>query len=122
MHQRTPLQALRQLVACSDQMTVIGSKGFRSLLAWLLHYKPNCGEWGLFSEHSPLPLAKAIASTRKRAWSAEIIYIPCECNMMADPLAKMSTPDHYGVSMLDSAISDVISLVARDKSYPPHCS
>ncbi|KAK8492136.1 hypothetical protein V6N11_082293 [Hibiscus sabdariffa] len=62
---------------------------------------------------SHLPLVRAINSLVKKCLITNIIWIPQECNMVADGLAKLTAHDHYQPSIFDSP-QEVLNLITRN--------
>ncbi|KAK8987190.1 hypothetical protein V6N11_026946 [Hibiscus sabdariffa] len=66
------------------------------------------------SESSSISNVCAICSLRNRARYTDLFWIPWECNMVADALSKIITPQPYSLLLHESAPTTVQSLLERD--------
>ncbi|KAK8485416.1 hypothetical protein V6N11_021649 [Hibiscus sabdariffa] len=74
----------------------------------------------LFADGRPLPLVQAILSMRRRAWCTEFIWVPRECNMVANSLSRLSIPPSFDLTLFDEAPTSIVQLLARDTVGPPY--
>ncbi|KAK8992786.1 hypothetical protein V6N11_048856 [Hibiscus sabdariffa] len=70
------------------------------------------------SESSSISIVRAIRSLRNRAWYTDLFWIPRECNIVADALSKIITPQPYSLLLHESAPTAVQSLLEHD-TYGP---
>ncbi|KAK8562164.1 hypothetical protein V6N12_049212 [Hibiscus sabdariffa] len=80
----------------------------------------SSGEWIVGLESSSILIVRAICSLHNCAWYTDLFWIPRECNMVADALSKIITPQPYLLLLHDSAPTVVQSLLERDAHGPPY--
>ncbi|KAK8505276.1 hypothetical protein V6N12_067245 [Hibiscus sabdariffa] len=72
-----------------------------------LHVKTDCKQASSLVlsnfKSSSIPIVRAIRSLRNRAWYTDLFWILPECNMIADALLKIITPQLYLLLLYNSA-------------------
>ncbi|KAK8533103.1 hypothetical protein V6N12_076384 [Hibiscus sabdariffa] len=68
----------------------------------------------------PLPLVRAINLLCVRGWFTEFIWIPRECNTVADAMSKLLPTQQFQLLLFDSAPDSVKPLMDRDIHGPPY--
>ncbi|KAK9019813.1 hypothetical protein V6N11_054321 [Hibiscus sabdariffa] len=68
----------------------------------------------------PLPLVHAINLLCLRGWFTEFIWIPRECNMVADAMSKLLPMQQFQLLLFYSAPDSVKPLTDRDIHGPPY--
>ncbi|KAK9033212.1 hypothetical protein V6N11_018248 [Hibiscus sabdariffa] len=67
---------------------------------------------------SSLPLVIDIALFLYRDWAIDFTWVPCEQNMVADSMSKLSPPPDYQLENFDIVLETILPLLVRDRDGP----
>ncbi|KAK8503837.1 hypothetical protein V6N12_019009 [Hibiscus sabdariffa] len=89
-----------------------------------LHVQTDCKQASSLvlsnSDSSSILIVRAIRSLRNRARYTDLFWIPRECNMVANALSKIITPQPYSLLLHEYTPTAVHSLLERDVYEPPY--
>ncbi|KAK8593003.1 hypothetical protein V6N12_045094 [Hibiscus sabdariffa] len=71
-------------------------------------------------EAARLPLVRAINSLHNWGWLTELQWIPCEGNIVADAMSKLSIPQQFQLSFFDYVLTSIRPFLDHDIDGPPY--